>query len=358
MSKGLILVTGCSGRIGTRVMKHFASHYQVVGFDIKEPKKLPPNVEFMQMDLSSEESISNSFKKVKEKYGDHVVSMVHLAAFYSFTGDNPELYDKITVRGTERILHQLQSFNCEQFIFSSTQLVMATCKVGEKINEDSPVNANWDYPLSKIKTEKILHTKRGKIPVVSLRIVGCYDDECHSIPISNQIQRIYEKQLQSRVFPGNLKCGAPFMHLEDLVEAISLSVEKRKDLPPDLTLLIGEDETMSTDQLQRRISRLCHGTEFTTIRIPKIVAKIGAWLQWKLPGMPETFIRPWMIDLADGNWTLDVSRAKKYLGWKPKHRIHDVLPGMIEYLKRDPLSFYKENLLKAPKWLQKKFENK
>ncbi len=358
MGKGLILVTGCSGRIGSRVIDFFADEYQVIGFDMVPPKKPHPKMEFMKMDLSSEEAIAKVFKTVKEKFGDHVISMVHLAAYYSFTGDHPELYDKITVRGTERMLHHMQDFNCEQFIFSSTQLVMDVCKVGETINEDSPVNASWDYPISKIKTEKVMHTKRGNIPVVSLRIVGCYDDECHSIPISNQIQRIYEKQLQSRVFPGNLKCGAPFMHLADLIDVIGKVVHKRKDLPPDLTLLIGEDKTMSTDQLQRRISQLCHGTEFTTIRIPKIVAKIGAWLQWKLPGMPETFIRPWMIDLADNNWTLDISRAKKYLGWKPKHYVNDVLPTMIEFLKKDPLKFYEINLLKAPKWLQKKFAKK
>lgn len=358
MSKGLILVTGCSGRIGTRVVERFANDYQVVGMDLCEPKKKNPKMEFVKVDLSSEESISKAFDHIKEEYGDHVVSMVHLAAYYNFTGGHQDLYDKITVRGTERILHHLQSFDCEQFIFSSTQLLMGTCKVGEKINEDSPVNASWDYPISKVKTEKILHTKRGKIPVVSLRIVGCYDDECHSIPISNQIQRIFEKQIQARVFPGNLKCGAPFMHLDDLTDVMELTVKKRKDLPADLTLLIGEGETMSTDQLQRRISQLCHGTEFTTIRIPKIVAKIGAWLQWKLPGMPETFIRPWMIDLADNNWTLDISRAKKYLGWQPKHRVYDALPVMIDFLKKDPLKFYEINMLKAPKWLEKKYGKK
>ena len=203
------------------------------------------------MDLSSEENIAEGFKQVKDKFGNDVTSMVHLAAYYNFTGGHADLYDKITVKGSERMLHHLQDFNCEQFIFSSTQLLMASCKIGEKINEDSTVDASWDYPLSKLKTEKIIHTKRGNIPAVILRIVGCYDDECHSIPISNQIQRIYEKQFQSKVFPGNLKAGAPFMHLSDLTDVIALTVEKRKEIPPDLTLLIGEGKTLSVDQLQR-----------------------------------------------------------------------------------------------------------
>lgn len=354
MADGVVIITGCSGRIGTRAIERFSKKYHVVGFDIVAPKKNYDNFTFIKMDLTSEENISQGFKQVKDKFGNKVVSMVHLAAYYTFTGDNPELYDVITVRGSERMLHHLQDFDCEQFIFSSTQLLMAPCKVGDKINEDSPIDANWDYPISKIKTEKIIHTKRGNIPSVILRIVGCYDDECHSIPISNQIQRIYEKQFQSKVFPGNLKAGAPFMHLGDLTDVLEDTVEKRKDLPPDLTLLIGEGKTLSTDQLQRLISKCCHGKEMTTLRIPKIVAKIGAWLQWKLPGMPETFIRPWMIDIADNNWTLDISRAKKYLGWEPKHDVEKEIPKMIEDLKKDPLKWYEINMLKAPKWLIKK----
>lgn len=358
MSKGIIMITGCSGRIGTRAIERFSKEYQVVGFDIVPPKGHYDNFHFIKMDLSSEENIAQGFKEAKSRFGDHVASMIHLAAYYNFTGGGRDLYDKITVRGSERILHHLQDFNCEQFIFSSTQLLMATCKVGEKINEDSPVDATWDYPISKIKTEKIIHTKRGNIPVVILRIVGCYDDQCHSIPISNQIQRIFEKQLQSKVFPGNLKHGAPFMHLADLTDAIALTVQKRKDLPPDLTLLIGEDRTLSTDQLQRLISKCCNGKEMTTIRIPKFVAKIGAWMLWKLPGMPETFVRPWMIDLADNNWTLDISRAKKYLGWKPKHFVGDVIPKMIEDLKRDPIKWYQVNNLKMPPSIEKKYKKK
>lgn len=358
MGKGLILITGCSGRIGVRAIERFSKDYQVIGFDLVPPRDHYDNFHFIKMDLSSEESLSRGFKEVKDKFGDHVVSMIHLAAYYNFTGDHPEMYDLITVKGSERILEHLQDFNCEQFIFSSTQLVMATCKVGEKINEDSPVDASWDYPISKIKTEKIIHTKRGNIPAVILRIVGCYDDECHSIPISNQIQRIFENQLQSKVFPGNLKAGAPFMHLSDLTDVLDLSVQKRKDLPPDITFLIGEDKTMSVDELQRLISKCCHGKEMTTIRIPKIVAKIGAWLQWKLPGMPETFIRPWMIDLADNNWTLDISLAKKHLGWKPKYFVGSVIPKMIKDLKKDPIKWYAMNKLKAPAWLVKKYGKK
>ncbi len=52
MGKGLILVTGCSGRIGSRVIDFFADEYQVIGFDMVPPKKPHPKMEFIKMDLS------------------------------------------------------------------------------------------------------------------------------------------------------------------------------------------------------------------------------------------------------------------------------------------------------------------
>jgi len=39
---------------------------------------------------------------------------------------------------------------------------------------------------------------------VLLRVAGVYDDYCHSLPLSHQIQRIYERALTSHVFPGHI----------------------------------------------------------------------------------------------------------------------------------------------------------
>lgn len=358
IAKDLILVTGCSGRIGARVAQRFGQNYQVVGFDVVEPKERLGDMDFVYMDLSSNENVKKGFEYVQSKYGNKVISMIHLAAYYSFSKGSPELYEKITVQGTGRVLKNLKNMQCDQFIFSSTQLVHAPCAVGETINEDSPIVPDWDYPKSKVETEALIHRERGSIASVIMRIAGCYDDECHSIPISNQIQRIYEHQFASRVYPGNLTHGAPFLHLDDLVDAIWMAVEKRKLLPEDLTVLISEDKTMSYDELQRTISRLISGHEFTTYRIPKWFAKIGAWAQDHTPFMEESFIKPWMIDLADNHYQIDITKARQILGWQPKHYIKTTLPIMINFLKADPLRFYQVNGLQAPRWLKRKFEKK
>ena len=67
--------------------------------------------------------------------------------------------------------------------------------------------------------EDVIRAERGDIPTAILRIAGVYTDRCHSIPLAHQIQRIYERTLTSRVFPGDITHGQPFVHLDDVVEA-------------------------------------------------------------------------------------------------------------------------------------------
>lgn len=345
--KEVILITGASGRIGFKSAEFFSKKYEIVGFDVLLAGHLP-DVEFVIADLASDESVKEGMDYIRKNYGNKIASVVHLAAYYSFSSKHSSLYDRITVGGTQRILKGLQDFEVDQFIFSSTMLVHKPTRPGVKITEESPVEARWDYPLSKVKTEAMIHKERGKISTVNLRIAGVYDDRCHSIPLSNQMQRIIENQLESHVFAGNITHGAAFIHMDDLIEAISMCVEKRKTLPPELTLLIGEDTTFSYDQLQRLMQKLIHGREWKTWSVPKPIAKIGAWLQEHLPFMKHGFIKPWMIDIADDHYELDISKAKQVIGWQPKHRVDRVIPKWIEEIKRDPVAWYDENKLRVP----------
>jgi len=287
-------------------------------------------------------------------YGPRLASVIHLAAYYNFSGEPSPLYDEITVRGTERLLRTLHrmEFEVEQFIFSSTMLLHAPSRPGERISEDSPVEPKWDYPRSKAETEKVIRSERGAIPSMILRIAGVYDDECHSIPLAHQIQRIYERRLTGRVYPGDVSRGQAFVHLDDTLEAIRLAVDKRHALPADTTLLIGEPETLSYDELQRAFARLIHDEEWETRQIPKPVAKTGAWVLDNMPLVEEPFIKPWMVDLADDHYELDISRARKTLGWKPTHSLRDTLPKMVAALKRDPVAWYRAHKLPLPSSLE------
>jgi nucleoside-diphosphate-sugar epimerase len=222
--KDVVIVTGSSGLIGSAVTKRFVEHFDTVGFDQQGPGDSSSVSEYIYVDVTSDESVEHGLRDVRERHGASLSSVIHLAAFYDFSGELSPKYEEITVRGTERLLKGLKSFQVEQFVFSSTMLVY-----------------------------------------------------------------------------------------------------------------LGEPETLSYDELQREFGRLIHGEEWTTRQIPKAVAKTGAWLEDELPGVSEPFIKPWMIDLADDHYALDISRAMRLLNWVPHRSLRGTLPRMVEALKADPL---------------------
>ena len=357
--KGIIIVTGSNGLIGDAVMRRLAGRFEdIVGFDRKAPKPPPPGCVYVPVEITSDESVREGLRVIRDHHGAHVASVIHLAAYYDFFGGATTRYDEITVRGTGRLLRGLREleFHVEQLVFSSTMLVHKPGEPGEVITEDWPVEATWAYPDSKVRTEQLIREERGDLPVVMLRISGVYDDRCNSIPLAHQIQRIAERDLTSRFYSGSTAHGQAFMHMDDLVDAIEHVVERRAALSPEVALLLGEPEALSYDELQHTIGRLIHGASKETIAIPSVLApfaKVGAWVLGHIPGQ-EGFVKPWMIDRANDHYALDISRARTVLGWEPKRSLRETLPKIIAALKADPAAWYRENDLKLPRKLEKR----
>jgi nucleoside-diphosphate-sugar epimerase len=347
-----VVVTGSSGLIGSALAGRLDRTYDVVGFDRPGVPHPPAHIECVDIDVTSDDSVHDGLRQVRQRHGDRIASVVHLAAYYDFSGEPSPLYEEVTVRGTGRLLRGLRDFRVGQFVFSSTMLVHAPTEPGRPIDEDSPLDPKWDYPQSKVRTEELIRAERGDTPAVFLRIAGVYTDRCDSIPLAHQIQRIYENQLTSHVYPADTSRGQAFVHLDDLLDAIRRVIERRADLPAETALLIGEPETMSYEELQKLLGLLIHGEGWSTYRLPAVVAKAGAWVQDHLPFGPEPFIKPWMIDRAADHYELNVARARQLLGWEPKHSLRETLPKMVQALKRDPAGWYKFNKLDPPRELE------
>lgn len=346
--KETVIITGSSGFIGSALAKRLSKKYQIIGLDQGIPKQKIDGVDYYAINMSSPDEVDKTIEHAVEKHGTRIASVVHLVAYYSFDGKRSPKYKEITVNGTKYLLLALNKFTeTRQFIFSSTMLVHAP-SVGRKVTEEDPLRPGWAYPESKVDAENIIRDTRGKISSLNLRIAGVYEDSCHSIPISNHISRIYENQFSSVLFPGNADHGQTFLHLEDLIDAIELAVDKRETLPQELTMLLGEDKVLPYRELQQRIGQLTHDIRWPTIRVPKFFARTGAFMLGKLPFVRDPFIKPWMIDYADDNYVLDLTVPRQYLGWTPKHNLEDTLPVMIEDLKRDPENWYKKNKLQKP----------
>ncbi|MBY5959094.1 NAD(P)-dependent oxidoreductase [Membranicola marinus] len=340
--KELIVVTGSSGRIGYGLIKRLAENYRVVGLDRVGPPYPPKEAECVNFDITDEEAIDSAMERIRYGYGSKISSVVHLAAYYSFNTKESPGYEEINEKGTHKLLRQLQDFEVEQFIYSSTNLLYKPQDPGTKVHEDCPVEPHWAYPRSKLHTEEFIRKYNQAIPAVFLRVAGVYTDWCHSIPLSQQIKRIYEEDLISHFYSGDLNHGSVFVHLDDVLDAIIRTIERREAIPDETPINIGEPVTPSYQELQDKIGKLIHGKKWKTYEMPEGLAKAGAWMR-DLFGDP--FIKPWMIDRADDHYEYDINRAEKMLGWKPKHALMDTLPTMISHLKDDPEKWYKENNL-------------
>jgi len=343
----LVLVTGASGLIGTRVARSLIPDHRVVGLDVAEPPEtFPEGADFVECDLTSDEKTRRAVQSVVDRHGGTIASVIHLAAYYDFSGEPSPLYDELTVQGTRRLLHALRALTrTDQLIFSSSLLVMRPTEPGLVLDERSDVFAEWDYPQSKLDAESLLETERGSIHVVVLRIAGAYDEWGHSPPITQQIWRIREKQLESFVFPGNRSHGQSFIHLDDVAACLRSTVLQREALESWEVFLIGEPELLSYGELQDRIGELIHDRRWPTLRIPAPVARVGAWAKEKVPGGEDEFIKPWMVDLADAHYPVSIERAKRRLAWEPRHRLADTLPEMIGNMLQDPERFDELNAL-------------
>lgn len=353
--KPIVIVTGSTGNVGSALCKALQKDYRVIGCD-------RPNAKCdIEIDITSYESIKLALKNIKEQYGKKIAAVVHLAAYFDFSGKDSPLYANVNVNGTEYLLEALQDFEVERFIYSSTMLVHKPCERGQLINEDSEIAPKWAYPKSKAKAEETIDIHHGKIPYTILRLAGLYDEKSAVPTLTHQIARIYEKNLKSYLYAGDKQAGQSFIHKDDMIELFKLVIDKRNDLPSAHAMLAGEPEVMGYEELQDAIGKLIHGKdEWQTISLPPAIAKIGAFLEEKteliipnaLDEGNKPFIKPFMIEMASDHYALDITQAKKLLDWQPKYRLRDILPKIISNIKEAPDKWYKKNKINRPEWIK------
>lgn len=356
-TRPIVLITGGTGNLGRSIGQALSRNYRIAGLD-----RGSHNADFpvFEADITSDASVSLALHKFRDVFGSRIASIIHLIAYFDFSGEDNPLYQSVNVEGTQRLLRFLQDFEVEQFVYASTMLVHAPCNPGERINEDQSIEPRWAYPKSKAAAEDVIRADHGHIPYVILRLAGVYDERTMVPTMAQQIARIYELDLQSYFYAGSTLVGQAMLHREDMVDAFRRTVDRRAKLPPETEILIGEPDAIGYDALQDALGYHLHGDDdWPTMRLPKFFATAGAWIQGKLePVIPdvidqgeEPFIKPFMVGMADDHYALDLRRARDLLGWEPQHRLTDELPRLVAALKDDPAGWYQANRVVPPAWL-------
>jgi nucleoside-diphosphate-sugar epimerase len=224
-----ILITGATGKVGSRLSKHLVRRGDKVRALVRDPARATElsgeGIELVRGDLIDEGSLAAAVSGVD--------AVVHCAAF--FRGATPEQAQAVNDLGTQHLARAASTASVGRFIFTSTGLVYGS-NGGRLAREDDPCNPTEAYPVSKLAAERFLLAKPG-LDVRVLRLPFVYGDgDPH----------IAEVVPFMRTFPPRQRMS--IAHHADVAQAVALMLDARSpahriynvvdDEAPDLATLL------------------------------------------------------------------------------------------------------------------------
>src|SRR3546814_14726915 len=67
----------------------------------------------LEADLTDEASIADALARIGSEHGRRIASVVHLAAFFDFSGEDKPQYQAVNVDGSRNLMRALQPFEVE-----------------------------------------------------------------------------------------------------------------------------------------------------------------------------------------------------------------------------------------------------
>lgn len=299
-----ILITGGSGFLGKVLLKKLSSlKINIVCLTQSKIEQNSPRnkeIRFIKADimsLTSLDRVKNEFKNIDQ--------IVHLAGLVpkNYFDDIPEKMFNVNVYGTLNILKTFGT-HIKSFIYISTAEIYGITNNFGAINEKQPVNPLTHYATSKFSAERVceIYLKDSNTILTILRLATLYGpNDTISRAIPNFIRTaLAGKSL--KVYGG--KQLRDYLHVEDAAQAIIYAIFN----PQAGIFNIGSSKAKCIKDVAEIIINKIN---------PKLKVKI-------LP-----------IKDNDGNFLLDINKAKEILHFKPKFSFPDGLEEEIEWIKEN-----------------------
>ena len=319
--KTKLFITGSSGFIGFHVAKKYLDKgFKVHGFDsmnnyydvkLKKSRlkilEKYKNFTFTKGNLENQKILNNSIGKFKPSI------IIHLAAVSHANKSNKDPHS--TFDHSLRTLENTLDFSKDKkthVIYMSSSMVYGDFK-SESVNEDETCKPIGIYGSLKYSGEIILksYNKVFDLPYTIIRPSALYGERC----VSRRVGQVFiESALQNQKISingdGNDKLD--FTYIDDLVQGIMLCCENEKARNETFNITYGN---------ARKINELLSilKSEFKDVEVSYVP---------KEKFVPE-------------RGTLNISKAKKLLGYKPSYSIDTGYKKYIEWYK----NFYKSALI-------------
>jgi dihydroflavonol-4-reductase len=295
-----VLVTGATGFIGSHLVDELLWKGYKVAALVRESSDLRwlrgKEVEFIYGDLLGETRLP-SLKGFAHIF--HLGGATRALRRRDFYRTNQE--------GTERLIDVARNIKgLKRFVYLSSQAAAGPSFPERGQTEEDPVCPVSPYGESKLRGEEAVLSCRDRFHVTILRPSSIYG------PRDAYMFEIFKRISQGFILlPGKEPMFLSFCYVEDLVQALMLSIQR--DHPSGEVFFIADGERYSWDFFKLR-----------KIHIPIWVAWFYAGLSdsWGLiRKRPALFHRSKCAEASQLNWVCDITKAKKKIGFRPRFRL-------------------------------------
>lgn len=215
----MIVVTGSESFVGKKLISALLkNNKKVIGFDLVEKSQ---NYDFVKIDIRSD--------NLEQHIPENTDAIIHLASLSSAPlckGKGYETFD-INVMGTLNLIRAAIKKNVKQFIFASSEWVYEGFVGDEEKNEDSVINITQhdsEYALSKLVSEMNLKQQflNGFCNTTILRFGIIYGPREKNWSAVESITSTVKHN--DEVTIGSSKTGRRFVHIQDIIQGIILSI--------------------------------------------------------------------------------------------------------------------------------------
>ena len=317
-----VLVTGATGFLGKYVVEELVEHgYRVRAFgrNSKVGRSLEnSSVSFFQGDLTKAEDVLAAFKGMD--------LVVHAGALSTVWGPWEDFY-RANVLGTKYVLEACRQADIQRLVYVSSPSIYAAPKDQLAIKEsDAPEENNLNnYIRSKLASEKLL-TDYPDVPSIILRPRGLFG--------------IGDTSILPRVINLSQKIGIPLIGdgrqlmdmtcVENVALAIRLAIEAPEAKGEVYNITNGEPRAFR-DLLEESLTGLGYPIKYRKIPA-SLLSGIASSLEFlykslNLKGEPP--LTRYTYYLLRYSQTLDISKAERELGYRPKISISE---GIEQYV--------------------------
>lgn len=222
-----LLIFGYSGFVGPYLAKEFLKdNYEIVGSDIIEPTFGDLKVDFYKSDLLNYDEVNKLIYNVKP---DMIINLAAISSV-GLSWKIPQKTMEVNVIGALNILEasrQLENKPKVMFIGSSEEYAPSD----KPLNENSPLNANNPYGISKLTQERYaeLYRKQYGMKVYCVRPfnhTGIGQKDTFVLPsFCKQVAEIEKSGKPGVIEVGNLDAIRDFSDVRDIVRAYKLIIE-------------------------------------------------------------------------------------------------------------------------------------